>query len=242
MLFVIQSLPRCGTHMLRTALQSHGKITCFGEVFNPDANQHQFPKLRPQPAEVIEYCQRQSHPTGFVAHAYVGLDPSETGPGLDAAYRNQYDVKAAAGLWRMIPRDACVITLWRENLLARHVSDLLAHARQIWQVGVGDPLPDTMQLKLDCRAMLASFVRTETLMTIARERFPNAHRVRYESMVEQRTNTFAEIQGYLGVERRPLTPNTLKLGRPLTETILNLNEVHRALRNTRYENYLEALV
>lgn len=241
MLFVIQSLPRCGTHMLRSALQSHGALTCFGEVFNPDAHQHPFSQ-QPQPAEVIEYCQRQSQPTGFVAHAYTGLASDETGPGLDDEYRSRRDVKAAQSLWRMIPQNARVVTLYRENLLARYVSNLLANRRRVWNVRAGNPIPEAIQLELDCQKMLAHFAHTETLVRIARERFPNALRVSYESMVEQREYMFAKVQDYLGVERRSLTPNTLKLGRPLTETILNLDEVHRVLRNTRYENYLEALV
>jgi len=227
--------------MLRTALQSHGALQCFGEVFNPDAHQHPFSKPT-QPVEVIEHCQRQTRPTGFVAHAYTGLAADETGPGLGPGYRGRKDVNTAQGLWRMIPEDTRVITLRRENLLARYVSNLLANRRKVWNVRVGNPIPQAMQIELNCRAMLANFAHTEALMQIARERFPNAHRVCYEELVGRPTETFAQIQNFLGVEQRTLTPNTLKLGRPLPQTILNLVEVRTVLHGTRYESCLEALV
>jgi hypothetical protein len=97
-MFVIQSLPRCGTHLVRTALQSHGDIVCFGEVFNPYSREHGFPVARPAVAEFLDHCRARSTPAGFVAHAFVGLEPTEMGPGLDQAYRRRREVRAAQGL------------------------------------------------------------------------------------------------------------------------------------------------
>ena len=103
-MFVIQSLPRCGTHLLRTALDSHPDIDCLGDVFDPNSSgRHGFPKLRPTPAEVITYCSTQARLTGFVAHAHAGLAEDETGAGLDEAYRAQPEVRAGPGLWQAIP-------------------------------------------------------------------------------------------------------------------------------------------
>lgn len=240
-MFVIQSLPRCGTHLLRTALASHGEIDCFGEVFNPHSRIHRYPVQRPTIAEVIEHCQSQVRQTGFVAHAHVGLTEDETGPGLDRAYRQRSYVKAARGLWRTLPPDTLVITLRRNNLLERYVSWLVAHRRQDWLVYRGQAVPELVRVRVNCRQMLDDFERTETLMTIARNRFPHAVFATYEELVSEATPTFERIQSYLGVESRQLIPDTLKVGHPLRETIVNFDEVSSALRHTRYESFLDSL-
>ena len=239
-MFVIQSLPRCGTHLLRTALDSHPDIDCLGDVFDPNSSgRHGFPKLRPTPAEVITYCSTQARLTGFVAHAHAGLAEDETGAGLDEAYRAQPEVRAGPGLWQAIPPATPVITLWRRNLLARHVSQLVAQHSSVWAVRRGDPLPPPPRLKVDCSQMLADFARIRALMEIARRRFPAALRVSYEQLVEQADTSFAKIQEFLGVVPKSLSPRTAKQGRPLAETIINLDEVEATLRGTHDARFLE---
>ncbi|MBI1248157.1 hypothetical protein GC197_10000 [bacterium] len=239
MIFVVQSLPRCGTHLLRTALMSHGEITCFGEVFNPHSRMHGFSVEHPTIHEVFNHCQECSAPTGFVAHAYVGLSDDETGPGLDQTFRRRKEVQAARGLWMTIPPNTPVITLRRENLLERYVSLLVAEQRQNWLVCRGQSMPSPVTVRIDCGKMFADFTQIETLIDIARQRFPDAIHASYEQLVDDAEATFLRIQEHLGVEARCLTPHTLKVGRSLQETIFNLNEVRTALGGTRYETFLE---
>jgi hypothetical protein len=182
-MFVIQSLPRCGTHLVRTALQSHGDMVCFGEVFNPYSREHGFPVACPSVAEVLYHCRARSTPAGFVAHAFVGLETTETGTGLDEAYRRRPEVRAALGLWPAIPPNTPVITLGRENLLARYVSELVAHQRNRWLVRVGEKVPLPIQVTIRREHMLEDFARTEALMEIARRRFSTALGIRYEDLV-----------------------------------------------------------
>ena len=40
--FVIQTLPRSGTHLLMTALDSHPELTCHGLVFSAKGTQQRF--------------------------------------------------------------------------------------------------------------------------------------------------------------------------------------------------------
>jgi len=105
-MFVVQSLPRCGTHLLRTAINSHGALWCYHEVFNPDMRAHRSPDMPPagirSVAEVVAHCRVQIRLTGFVAHAFTGLAEEEQGPGLDAAFRSRRDVRAGRGLWQAI--------------------------------------------------------------------------------------------------------------------------------------------
>ncbi len=238
-MFVIQSLPRCGTQLVRTALQSHGDIVCFGEVFNPYSHEHGFPVVRPAVAEVLDHCRARLTPTGFVAHAFVGLESSETGPGLDEAYRRRPEVRAAQGLWPTIPPNTPVITLRRGNLLARYVSELIAHQRNRWLVRVGEKLPAIVRVAIHRERMLEDFARTEALVEIAWRRFPSALGIRYEDLVTDQGSAFEEIQAHLGLSPRTLIPGTVKVGRPFEETVSNYSEVRAWLAGTRYAAFLE---
>ena len=238
-MFVVQSLPRCGTHLLETALQSHGDIACYGEVFNPYSRSHGYPVDRPTVAEVIEHCRTQKLVTGFLAHAFVGLADEESGPGLDRAYRARPEVRAAGGLWQEIPGSTHAITLRRDNLLARYVSEQVARRHSVWCVRDGDRLPAPERLAVDCNAMLIDFARTRALSEIANRRFPHALVVRYEELVAEPAVTFDRVQAYLGVVMRRLIPGTVKVGRPLAETITNYGEVLAWLADTRFASYLE---
>ncbi|MCA9090162.1 MAG: hypothetical protein KDA90_16185 [Planctomycetaceae bacterium] len=237
-MFVIQSLPRCGTHLLRTALCSHGEITCFGEVFNPGSEIHGYPAKHPTVTEVLGHCLSQSRQTGFVAHAYVGLADHEIGPGLERAFRLRADVNVAHGLWEAIPRDTPVVTLYRENLLERYVSQRIAERRQIWLVSKGQPVPLMERIRVDCNEMFKDFARVEALMEIARARFPDALRTSYEQLVDNADSTFGSILEFIGVPVTPLVPGTAKIGRPLGETIVNYREVRSSLCGTRFETFI----
>ncbi|MCA9091394.1 MAG: hypothetical protein KDA90_22495 [Planctomycetaceae bacterium] len=237
-MFVIQSLPRCGTHLLRTALSSHGEITCFGEVFNPGSEIHGYPAKHPTVTAVMGHCMSQSQQTGFVAHAYVGLADHEIGPGLDLAFRRRADVNVAHGLWDAIPRDTPVVTLYRENLLERYVSQRIAERRQVWLVSKGEAVPPVERIRIDCGMMFKDFARTEALMSIAQSRFPNALRVSYEQLVENADSIFGSILEHIGAAIRSLIPGTSKVGWQLGETIVNYCEVRSSLGGTRFEAFV----
>jgi hypothetical protein len=239
MLFAIQSLPRCGTHLLRTSLESHGQIVCYGEVFNPNDKTHGFPCKRPTVAEVVRHCQERVDPTGFLAHAYVGLAESDFGPGLDQQFRQRSDVQAAQGLWNSLPPSTPIVTLWRSNLLARYVSACIARKNDKWQVYLSKPMPAPIKIKIDCRAMFADFARTESLIAIAQNRFPVAMRVSYEQLVTDSEDILAAIQSLLQMPIKSLKPSTVKVGRPIRESIINFKEVQSALKNTPYNKFLQ---
>jgi hypothetical protein len=237
--FLIQSLPRCGTHLLRTLLESHPQITCFGEVFNPESVEHGFPVNLPSVTDVIDYCNSKDNPTGFVAHAYVGLNKEEKSFGFGHGFLQRPDVKAAAGLWQCIPSDAAVITLRRENLLARYVSHLVARSRKTWICYQEQKVPEVTKIRINCREMLDDFNMISKLTTIAEKRFPHALFISYEELALLSSDVLIRIQNHLGVEVHALKPRTLKVGKPLKETIVNYKDVQKALRGTPYGQYLE---
>lgn len=244
-MFVIQTMPRCGTHMLRTSLNSHGGVWCYHELFNPATQSSGPPNMTPphirDVSAVIQHCQSQKRETGFVVHAYVGLADDETGPALGPEFRRRADVAAATGLWRAIPPGSPVVTLQRDNLLARYVSHRVAQRTRRWQVYRGDAVPPPPTIQIDCQDMLLDFEQCESLRKIARRRFPDALCVSYEQLTTEMDAVLTAIQSHIRVPVKSLTPGTLKLGRPLAETILNLDEVALALRGSRFESFLEAM-
>jgi hypothetical protein len=82
-----------------------------------------------------------------------------------------------------------VITLRRENLLARYVSELVAHLRNRWLVRVGERVPLPVQVAIRREHMLEDFARTEALMEIARRRFPSA--------LDVSISNFGEVRAWL---------------------------------------------
>lgn len=81
--------------------------------------------------------------------------------------------------------------------------------------------------------------RTESLIEIARRRFPRVLDVSYEELCANPDGVFELVQVFLGVDPRRLTPGTIKVGRPLVESIRNFDEVCRWLAGTRYAAFLE---
>ncbi len=237
-MFVIQSMPRCGTHLVLTALQSHPDLTCYGEVLNPFSTVHGFPDINPTAPKLIKHCKSAAKPTGFAAHAYVGLGPHERGPGIDKEFLSQKTVRCEVGFWHNLPKDCKVVTLRRDNLLERYVSMALATKHDIWRVQVGDPLLPPTVLTVNIPDMLKAFERTETLYAIAQERFPDALMLSYEEIVEDTNATLGQIQRYLGVKELPIKPTTVKTGRPMHETLVNYTAVQDAIRGTQYEHFL----
>jgi len=87
--------------------------------------------------------------------------------------------------------------------------------------------------------MLEDFARTESLLEIAQRRFPSALGICYENLVTDPVTAFKAIQAHLGIAPRPLIPGTVKVGRPLEETISNYGEVTAWLADTRFASFLE---
>ena len=121
--FVLVSHPRSGTHMLRTALESHPAIRCQSELFNTDNRQLPYPFSMPT-REVLDGWAFHDYPpsiqcVGFVLHAYHPL-----GLSLVPEIRQNPDWGDVWTILGSMP-DLRVIRLVRRNLLQRHLSHLV---------------------------------------------------------------------------------------------------------------------
>ena len=128
--FVIISYLRSGTHLLRTALESHPSIRCQTEVFNSDNPNLPYGLETPTQAVLDKWVYSNIAPeisrVGFVLQAYHP-NALKAFPGIRANPRwsNIWDIL-------MSMPDLKVIHLRRRNLLRRHLSHVQARASDQW--------------------------------------------------------------------------------------------------------------
>lgn len=226
--WMLMSYPRCGTHMLVSALNAHPDLTCYGEVFNPatPGGSHVFESV----PQVLE----KSWPTaktGFAVHASIDRMGHPLGM-LDSMFGYK-------DFWKHIPDFTPTILLTRRNMLARYVSQLTAMKTGIWNsndpakqhnvyasvyVNINDFLQD-MKYVQDCWDNAAAY-------------FKYAISVVYEDLVEDFDGTMRKIQDYLQVPYVQLAPETLKISVTLEESVENYVQVRAWCRRTGHERFL----
>lgn len=232
--FVILTQPRNGTHMLRTALDTHSAITCIGEVNAigwggmPDWV-YRCREARDRAAFFSRVRQEgTSSCFGFCLH----LDQLRDGyPFGDFS----------ADFLQALP-ELKLVQLVRKNQLAVYASERIVQQTREW-VRYTTARPRSRPrpcITIDLRSLLAWCDAQYDKWQVAtwRKYFPRLT-VTYESLVQQQADTLQQVQQFLDVPARPLTPGTAQLEqRPLHEVITNYARVEQALRGTRWEGCL----
>jgi hypothetical protein len=243
--FVLVSYLRSGTHLLRTALESHPEIACQSELFNSDDRRLPYPLATPT-AEVLERwafarpLPSETRRAGFVLHAYH--------PHALRAFPGIRPNPAWADVWQRLAAmdDLLVVHLLRHDLLARHLSHLLARATgywHAWEAGAADrvshlhappaeqvgqvrerPAPvvvDPDRLELDFEEV-TEWRRAADRALAGR---PILH-VGYEDLRADFAAVTDRVQRFLGVEPVPLRPAVARIEhRPPAEAIANYAEL-----------------
>jgi LPS sulfotransferase NodH len=254
--FVILSHLRSGTHLLRTALESHPAIVCQTEVFNSDNPDLPYPLATPT-AEILGRFVYHGFPpqiacVGFVLQVYHpwGL---EAFPGIR-------ENPLWADVWPRLAAldDLRVIHLRRENGLRRHLSHVMARATGAWHAWDSDRVGAVTHLKvptagaghpvrreavtLDPERLERDFVETERLHETAARRFASHPRLalRYEDLCRDFDRIAADAQAFLGVPAVPLAPAVAKLDRrPLAQAIANYADLKHHFAATRWASFFD---
>ncbi len=257
--FVLVSYLRSGTHMLRTALESHPAVFCQTEVFNPD--NPILPYALDTPVDVIlrEHVFR-SHPprithAGFVLHAYH--------PQALASRPGQRANPLWACVWEHLAAlpGLRVLHLKRHNLLRRHVSHLLARRSRFWHSWRAEsvarvthldapPHPDSVEWRPGERPALEvdalAFERDVAEVLAWRQRADEALAacprldVGYEDLCADWESATARVQEFLGLPRAALRPAVNKLDeRPLREAVSNYDELRARFSGTPLRAYFD---
>jgi len=218
--WMIGSYPRCGTHMLVTALASHPELDCFGEVFNPDSQNgtHCFP----DPRQVLEGFWINPR-VGFAAHTYIGRRGGVQSYMAPQRWYNDF--------WDHLPRGIRMIQLRRRNLLRRFVSHRKSKKTGVWNRYGDDNKPLARQVTLDVNDVLKDAEFAKKCWKATSDRYPNSLVIFYEDLCDHWEREMKKIQEYLGVTpHEGLKPTSNKLARSLREDVANFDHVAEVLR------------
>lgn len=258
--FVIVSYLRSGTHMLRTALESHPRVFCQTEVFNPDNPLLPYPLQTPVEVVLREHVFKDHAPpvthAGFVLHAYHPY-ALEAFPGLRSN-------PAWGEVWPRLDalNDLRVLHLKRRNLLRRHVSHLVARRSRFWHSWRADgvtrvthldapPHPDSVGwapeerpvVHVDPQQLERDFVEVERWRRTADAALASRPRldVVYEDLCADFARVSAGVLDFLGLPRVPLRPAVTRLeARPLREAVANHDALKAHFAATRYAEFFDA--
>lgn len=223
--FVIVSAPRCGTHMLRTTLDSHPHIRCRAESFNPHL-------IADEPYDGA--C-----PTAEVLHHHVwssGEDPDVRAMGF-AVHRGGAPLGQWTDIWDLLveDRDVHVVMLHRHDLFRRYLSYVLMRERnRSGNRADFTPAPRAVEAE----TLRDEFLRFEAELADFRHRF-SAHprlQVAYEDLTRRFAATTGALQHFLGVTQHPVAPRTPRNPTtPVQDLVTNLAELRQRFEGTRWQ-------
>ena len=221
--FAIVSTARTGSNFLSGGLKTSPSIRMYHEIFADHNRQigRDFEKVF---ATVFQPESRSTKVVGFKVF-YNHLTEEE---------------------WQklLFYRDLKAIHLTRRNRLKTVISLEIAFKTGRWTKSRGSGRPEDKHLTLDPAKVLARLEQIEAGESATRARFADRQmlEVVYEELVRSPREVFATIGSYLGVS--DIDPDKIRLKRQnpeaLKQLITNYEEVKAVLKNTRFEEYLQA--
>lgn len=263
-MFVIRALPRSGAHLLQTAISSHPRAHCAGEILNPQTGSQLLARLWRGVVPVVEYGYggrtvplAEAVPDVVRSRLEEYLVNLERPPPFrplrgfllpghaasthaiqrwKALHVAAWDILLSRPAWR-------VLVLRRRDRLRRIVSDMLCrrglrpyHYRRTSQIpGYVPPLTITAaSLRAELDADIAFAMENDL-------RFAGAHHVAYEDLVDDWVGETARVQSFLGLGARSLVAAVRKgERRPLPEVLGNYDALRQELAASPYADWFAA--
>ena len=238
-IFVIAQ-QRSGTNLLRKSLASTPDFRDLDEVFHPEHKQYWHYRkafLRHQPAMSVPTPNHQI--TIFESFLKTRLTNPQAFTLIDVKYNSTHclnpiwhsPVDVPLFIQWLIDKQYPVIHLTRSNHLENYVSMAMGTESAKWIVGRDEDLPGrSLQLELDPKVTLKQVQRRERELRRFRHYLQNANCVEfeYENLLCPQghfTDEWAQsLTQLLGCESLPLLqPSTRKMGRSLSEVVVNLD-------------------
>ena len=189
--FVILCAGRVGSEFLVSLLDSHPDICCYGEVFTPpfEPNEQWFNPYLPDGVKAFTQSE-QDDPRLYIAELASGC------AGIAVGFKlTNSSIEAHPGSVGTL-EGLQVIRLTRENLLAQHVSGVLAYTTGAWKQGTGTESYGATTHRVDaagCKRALAALERREQELDGLAEGHPTI-RLTYERLV---AGPIDEVQQFL---------------------------------------------
>lgn len=247
--YLIACPPRCGSTMLVTLLRSHPQILSYGEVFGNRVinglTGHYETLVAKDPSAIDRLLEIRTQAPVHFLYKYV-LDAR----GRDVVgFKFKYDemlLEEYADLVEAVRRDTDikVIFLWRENLLARHLSHaVVGKVTGVTMLKTTDQDLHIPPIHIDVGGLLADIER-QRQRRARFERLFSAHRslnLSYEALLSNPAMEHKRLTEFLGLSEHPLSAGTKKNIRlPLREAIANFDEIRAVLRGTDLESFCES--
>lgn len=221
--WLLSSYPRCGTHMLLSALQQHTQLTTYGEVLNPTTRSG-MARLATTPVE-IGYLYWATPQTGFAVHAHRWRRTPGVLRGNDANITAFYD-------W--CPRDVKIISLRCRNHFRQQMSYKLAKQSDIWNTYSASALRQAAATEAQVQFVPQELRRAqhsaENVWRVVDEIFQNVLPVYYEDLCADWEQEIIRVQEFLGVDVQPVTPTSQKLHPSIFEQLTNPGEARQWLK------------
>ena len=255
--FIIITQPRSGSSFLTSSLSSHPQIHCQrGSLFTKrnlspvtwfrpnfltvDRKKSPYYKYRSSSLRrqiAHRFCRHQLVQE-FLSEWYVKFKNSPVvGFKVNYSQLNRYP---AAISW-IKDNEVKVIHLVRNNLLKRHVSNLVAIKRNRRHSKVPGELKPT-KVHVDTKNILEDFRRRQKRFEKFRRKFRDLPflEIHYESMLADLDEEANKILRFLSIDQiMPLTTDHVKVNPDaLKEIIENYVEVKNTLKNTEFERFL----
>jgi len=221
--FIVVSLPRTGTHMLRTLLNQHPNIRTETELFNETSKHCR--KWRKKSAqwvlENVAWCDSPQQIRGCMVHLCHGY---------------------TWGLWQhlMSRNDVRYMCLRRSNLLEQYLSFQQALVHQHWQTYRHESRPMVQAMSFKPQEVERYFQDMEAYWQFFAQAFSNRPTctVWYEDLCHETETVSRQAQAFL--EATPISglePDTVKVGRPARELISNYDELREYFWDTSYRAF-----
>ncbi len=242
--FVIISGARSGSNMLKSLLDEHSQIKCYGEIFNPayGAGYVNWTKKSFYRHTLNKFLRDYSVETYLDSLFSQKGDSRHNAIGFKVMYPGQFN-RCSIFRYYWWVNDFKIIRLTRTNLLRRFISSKIAVKEGVWMAQ--RERGNHLTVKIDTNELLQVFISMENknivIDSLAQE-FDNIM-LNYEEMVCNQERVIKSVYRFLSVdenEANHIKPRTAKQNSSdLTILIENYDEVYSALKETKYECFFK---
>ncbi|MCG8371490.1 MAG: Stf0 family sulfotransferase [Proteobacteria bacterium] len=243
--FVVLSVSRSGSNLLRDLLNAHSQTMMFGELFRSERSlSWDCPvndRLRSRSARVTGLM--SSDPAALLRDEVFGPTAGHIKAlGFKLFYYHACsDTLRPVWSWLQAQRDVRIIQLKRRNSLKRYLSLVKAKRTDVWRDASGSG-SSRENFELDFDECLASFeeVRRWEEEHAAFFRDHEVHEIVYEDLASDYTGEALKVQRFLGLSEEAVQPTIYKQAkRPLSESISNYDDLKNRFANTEWAAYFD---
>ncbi len=253
--FVIVTYPRCGSHMLASALQDRGDVLCQHEAMHGYYEEYlgsrsgswlyrEFWRLPRRtwdrrvfdPPYNLNMSPRDLTAAGFLIHRITG--------DLIPDHPNLQNRTFARGIWDAIAEDKGVkiVFIHRRNQLKRWASALVA-SQETWQRYRNDGgAHSKIRIAPTENGLFKNFRWYDEFYAAAKDLLKDhdSTEVVYEELTQRPQEVLHGVQEFLGLDPVDVYPRTFKCERrSLRKTISNYRVLAAGMRRTEFAHFLD---